>query len=105
MQRRAHRATVDMVYETQKERCEALACYTVEHNATVRQAAHAFSVSKSTVHKDLTTRLRYVNPALFAAVREVLARNKSERHLRGGEATRQKYKKSREERHPEKAGS
>ena len=85
-----------MVYQTQEERCEALASYLVENNATVRQTAHAFSVSKSTVHKDLTTRLRYINPVLYAAVREVLAKNKSERHLRGGEATRQKYKKSRE---------
>ena len=94
-----------MVYEREEERCEALASYLVENNATVRQAAHAFSVSKSTVHKDLTTRLRYVNPALYTAVREVLARNKSERHLRGGEATRQKYKKSREAQNQEKAGS
>ena len=94
-----------MMYETQEERCEALASYMVEHSATVRQVAQAFTVSKSTVHKDLTTRLRYINPVLYAEVREVLARNKSERHLRGGEATRQKYKKSREVHHQEKAGS
>lgn len=99
------RATVNMVYENQEERCEALASYLVENGATVRQAAHAFSVSKSTVHKDLTVRLRYINPTMYTAVREVLARNKSERHLRGGEATRQKYQKSREVRCHGKAGS
>ena len=91
--------------ENMEERAERLALYIIENKATVRAAAGKFGVSKSTVHKDLTTRLRYVNPALYTAVREVLARNKSERHLRGGEATRQKYKKSREARNQEKAGS
>ena len=84
-----------MIYETQEERCEALAIYLIEHRTTVRGAAHAFSVSKSTVHKDITVRLRYVNPVLYREVRAILAQNKSERHLRGGEATRRKYKKER----------
>jgi len=92
-----------MLYETQEERCEALASYLIEHRATVRQVALVFSVSKSTVHKDITVKLRYVNPSLYSAVRKILAQNKSERHLRGGEATRQKYKKNREARSQEKA--
>lgn len=86
----------EMMYETQDERCEALAVYLIEHNSTVREAARAFSVSKSTVHKDITIRLRYVNAALYREVRALLLKNKSERHLRGGEATRRKYQKSRE---------
>ena len=86
----------NMMYQTQEERCEALAAYLIEHHATVREAARVFSVSKSTVHKDITTRLRYVNAGLFHEVREVLLQNKSERHLRGGEATRRKYQKDRE---------
>lgn len=87
--------TGNMIYETQKERCEALAAYIIEQKATVRQAARVFSVSKSTVHKDITVRLHYLNPALYHAVSEVLAQNKSERHLRGGEATRRKYLQAR----------
>lgn len=72
-----------------------LAQYVIEHHSTVRQVAHVFSISKSTVHKDITGRLRYVNPTLYRSVKKVLAQNKSERHLRGGEATRQKYLKNR----------
>ena len=85
-----------MLYETQQERCEALAEYMINHNATVRQAAREYAVSKSTVHKDITVRLRHINPKLYQAVKDVLEKNKSERHLRGGEATRQKYLSSRE---------
>lgn len=77
-----------------KERCELLAKYVIETGATVRNAASYFGVSKSTVHKDLTQRLKYVNPGLYNPVKEILEHNKSERHLRGGEATRQKYLKS-----------
>ena len=65
----------------------------IAHSATVRAAARAFGCSKSTVHKDVSTRLRAVDAALFARVQAVLARNKAERHLRGGAATRRKYKK------------
>ena len=104
MQRRGRRAAVgNMLYETQEERCEALAGYMIEKGATVRQAALVFSVSKSTVHKDITVRLRYVNPSLYREVCVLLAKNKSERHLRGREATRRKYKKDREARSQEKA--
>lgn len=67
--------------------------YIVRENATVRQAAAYFGVSKSTVHKDVTYRLKYIKPSLAARVREVLDVNKSERHIRGGLATRKKYEK------------
>jgi putative DeoR family transcriptional regulator (stage III sporulation protein D) len=69
-----------------------LALYIIEHNATVRDAAKHFGVSKSTVHKDLAERLRHIDRALYVQVRAVLEQNKAERHLRGGEATRRKYK-------------
>ena len=72
-------------------RARDLAVYILEHRATVRGAAKHFGVSKSTVHKDVTERLRRVSPALWAQVREILLENKAQRHLRGGEATRQKY--------------
>ena len=61
-------------------------------NTTVRAAAKQFGVSKSTVHKDLTERLEKINPALYQQVRQLLDRNKAERHIRGGMATRRKYK-------------
>lgn len=66
--------------------------YIVDTNATVRQAAEVFGVSKSTVHKDVTERLPRVSKELARKVKRVLDRNKAERHLRGGEATRQKYR-------------
>ena len=78
---------------TLKERCEVLADFVIENGATVRFAAAHYGISKSTVHKDLTDKLKKTNPALFYQVKEILARNKSERHLRGGEATKQKYLK------------
>ena len=65
--------------------------YIIESNATVRAAAKRFGISKSTVHKDVAERLSAIDPPLFRQVREVLDRNKSERHIRGGEATRRKY--------------
>ena len=73
------------------ERARDLAVYILEHRATVRSAAKHFGISKSTVHKDVAERLRGVSPALWAQVRAVLLENKAQRHLRGGEATRQKY--------------
>jgi len=73
------------------ERAYALAHYIIENNATVRAAAKAFGVSKSTVHKDVTERLEHVNSSLFHQVRSVLSVNKEERHIRGGIATRKKY--------------
>lgn len=74
-----------------EERAMAVASYIIEHNATVRQAAKQFGISKSTVHKDITERLEQVNPALAREARKVLDVNKSERHIRGGMATREKY--------------
>ena len=74
-----------------KDRCEALAQYVLETGATVRHTATVFGISKSTVHKDLTKKLRLINKPLYQMVKEVLEKNKSLRHLRGGEATKQKY--------------
>ena len=73
------------------DRAYELAVYMLEHDATVRAAAAKFGVSKSTVHKDLTERLHRRAPALHAAVRALLDRNKAERHIRGGMATKRKY--------------
>ena len=79
-----------------EERAVLLARYMVENEATtVRAAAGQFGVSKSTVHKDVSQRLRRQNPGLYREVRKVLARNKAERHLRGGQATREKYARAR----------
>ena len=78
-----------------EERAVDIACYIVHENATVRQAAKRFGISKSTVHKDVTTRLGTINPALAQAVRVVLDVNKQERHIRGGLATKDKYKEKR----------
>lgn len=74
-----------------EQRAILLGEYIAEHGATVRAAAVAFGYSKSTVHKDVSTRLRSLSPALYAEVKAVLAKNKAERHLRGGAATREKY--------------
>lgn len=74
-----------------EERAAAIANYIIEENATVRQTAKKFGVSKSTVHKDVTDRLMRINPHLAGEARKVLDRNKSERHIRGGMATREKY--------------
>lgn len=75
----------------QRERCVVLGEYLVENGGTVRSAARAFGISKSTVHKDVTETLRHVNKGLYTEVFELLQKNKLERHLRGGEATRKKY--------------
>ena len=75
-----------------EERAIEIATYIIEHNATVRQTARQFGISKSTVHKDITTRLKRQNAVLYAEVQAVLLRNKSERHIRGGNATRDKYR-------------
>ena len=76
-----------------EQRAALLGEYIAQHSATVRAAARVFGCSKSTVHKDVSARLRTVDPALFAQVQAVLARNKAERHLRGGAATRNTYLK------------
>ena len=75
-----------------EERACDLALYILEHQATVRSAAKQFGISKSTVHKDLSQRLPAFNRALYLQVKEVLDLNKAERHIRGGIATRRKYK-------------
>lgn len=74
-----------------EERAVEIANYIIENNATVRQTAKKFGISKSTVHKDVTDRLMHLNPGLAAQARIVLDVNKSERHIRGGLATREKY--------------
>ena len=74
-----------------RERCELLANYVIENDATVRNAAHEFGISKSTVHKDLSVKLKYTNKTKYALVKDILELNKSERHIRGGEATKRKY--------------
>lgn len=74
------------------ERSVRLAEYIIEHHSTVRATAKAFGISKSTVHKDLTERLRKVNPQLYDEARKVLDLNKQERHIRGGMATKEKYR-------------
>ena len=74
-----------------EERAAMLGEYIIEHKATVRAAAKKFHVSKSTVHKDVAERLRTLNPQLYGEVKLVLDVNKTQRHIRGGQATRQKY--------------
>lgn len=75
-----------------EERACELANYIIENNTTVRAAAKRFGISKSTVHKDVTERLEYIDRTLWHKVRKVLELNKAERHIRGGNATRRKYK-------------
>lgn len=75
-----------------RRRVLELSEYILETKATVRQAARVFGVSKSTVHKDVTERLPDINKQLARRVKKVLDLNKSERHIRGGEATKRKYK-------------
>ena len=74
-----------------EERAERLALYIIENRTTVRTAAQKFGISKSTVHKDVAERLAQINPTLAAEARKVLDVNKSERHIRGGMATKEKY--------------
>ena len=76
-----------------EERAVALGEYILETGQTVRAAARVFGISKSTVHKDVTERLQHINRQLYSEVKCVLEKNKAERHLRGGLATREKYKK------------
>ncbi len=75
-----------------EERAIELGEYILENNATVRAAAKRFHISKSTVHKDVSERLRTVDPQLYGQVRSILEVNKAQRHIRGGLATRKKYK-------------
>ncbi len=80
--------------DTIEQRACQLAQYIIENSATVRAAAEQFGISKSTVHKDLQQRLPQCNRALYLQVREILDINKAQRHIRGGLATRKKYKGS-----------
>lgn len=75
-----------------EERACQLAAYIIEHKATVRAAAQQFGISKSTVHKDLSERLPSFNRPLYLQVKDILDENKAERHIRGGIATRKKYR-------------
>lgn len=74
-----------------EERAVEIAHYIIENNATVRQTAKQYGISKSTVHKDVTERLLQINPVLAGEARKILDMNKSERHIRGGLATKEKY--------------
>ena len=76
----------------EKDRCIKLAEYLIDNNSTVRATAKRFGISKSTVHKDVTERLSRIDPQLFIKVKAVLDKNKKERHIRGGMATKRKYK-------------
>ena len=80
--------------DTIEDRACELAVYMIENGATVRAAAQHFGISKSTVHKDLSQRLPYCNKSLYKQVRRILDENKAQRHIRGGLATKAKYKQS-----------
>ena len=73
------------------ERAKMLASYIIENKSTVRETAKKFALSKSSVHKDVTTRLEKISPGLAMEVKKVLEHNKEERHIRGGLATKKKY--------------
>lgn len=77
-----------------EERVLELASYIIESKSTVRAAAKKFGISKSTVHKDVTERLQQINPQLAVFTKAILSENKSQRHIRGGIATRNKYRKN-----------
>ena len=79
---------------TIEQRACELAVYMIETGATVRNCAKHFGISKSTVHKDLSQRLRQCNKSLYLQARKILDQNKAERHIRGGLATREKYLKN-----------
>ena len=79
--------------DTIEERACQLAVFMIQNGSTVRAAGKHFGISKSTVHKDLSERLPHYNQRLYLQVRKLLDENKAERHIRGGMATREKYKK------------
>ena len=85
------------IYDSLHERCEILAVYLINRRSTVRDTAKHFGISKSTVHKDLRERLSRVNSKLYSEASEILDKNKSERHIRGGIATKNKYKRLKSE--------
>ncbi len=75
-----------------EQRAINIANYIIEENSTVREAANKFGISKSTVHKDIVERLVRINPQLAESAKKILEKNKQERHIRGGIATKEKYK-------------
>ena len=79
------------MYNDIEERVKKVATYIIETGSTVRQTAKVFNISKSTIHKDISERLEEINPALAIEAKKVLERNKEERHIRGGMATKLKY--------------
>ena len=81
----------ELTFDDKKERAVRLGEYIIDNKATVRAAAKAFGISKSTVHKDLTEKLPHISASLFPEVKKVLETNKRERHIRGGMATKHKY--------------
>lgn len=80
-----------------EERAVSLGLYMIENGATVRSAAKVFHISKSTVHKDVSERLKKINPTLYRQVKQLMELNKQERHIRGGMATKKKYEKEKTE--------
>jgi putative DeoR family transcriptional regulator (stage III sporulation protein D) len=83
---------VKRLKENMEERAQRLALYIIENRTTVRAAAQKFGISKSTVHKDISERLPQFNRTLYLQVKEILEINKAQRHIRGGIATRKKYR-------------
>ena len=81
------------MYNDIEERVKKVATYMIETGSTVRQTAKVFNISKSTIHKDISQRLEEINPALAVEAKKVLEKNKEERHIRGGMATKLKYEK------------
>lgn len=79
------------MYNDIEERVKKVATYMIETGSTVRQTAKAFNISKSTIHKDISQRLEEINPLLAIEAKKVLEKNKEERHIRGGMATKLKY--------------
>ncbi|MBQ2720350.1 MAG: sporulation transcriptional regulator SpoIIID [Clostridia bacterium] len=82
---------MSLYFTDESNRCEILALYLIENSATVRSTAANYKISKSTVHKDITARLCQINRPLYERVRTVLDSNKAQRHIRGGQATKNKY--------------
>ena len=78
------------------ERSVELGQYIIKTGATVRAAAKVFSISKSTVHKDISERLKKIDPPLYRRVKKIMDKNRAERHIRGGDATRRKYLEKKE---------
>lgn len=81
----------ELTFDDKKERSEILGEYIIRKKSTVRAAAKAYGISKSTVHKDITEKLPHINSSLYKEVKKVLETNKRERHIRGGMATKHKY--------------